>query len=227
MKKAWLLFLILLTAALLAQAQTKRSKLKKLLERNITCNMEGRTISLTDTALYEQNRNVSYSYSYIYPKNFRESWPKEEVVSEVRQNNDPYIDTVTYTSQDKKAVFKIYAGNVVVLPSGRVRKIGIADVMKIDQFANDHIANIKKGKDKELGPAKIQHICKGVKGYNYTICVKANKGDEQLLYKIIMVEMPVSGDLIFSHFLYRYPTVDKDKYEALGISLAREFKADE
>jgi len=189
--------------------------------------MEGRTIPLTDTSLYTQSRNVSYSYSYTYPKNYKETWPKEEVVSEVRQRTDPYIDTVTYTSQDRKASFKVYAGNVVVLPSGRVHNMKLADVQTIDKFADQHIANIKQGKDKELGKVNLLHICKGVKGYRYTICVKATQGDVQLLYKIIMVEMPVSGDLIFSHFLFRYPTADKEKYEAQGISLAREFKADE
>jgi len=189
--------------------------------------MEGATVPLTDTSLFAQSRNVSYSYAYMYPKNFRETWPKEEVVSEVRQSTDPYIDTVTYTSQDRKAVFKVYAGNMVVLPSGRLQKLKLADVQSIDKFADEHIAKIKQGKDKELGKVKIQHICKGVKGYNYTICVKAIQGDENILYKIIMVEMPVSGDLIFSHFIYRYNSAAKEKYEAIGVSLANAFKADE
>lgn len=227
MKKTWLICFLIACCCVFAQAQSKKTKLKKLLERNIPCNMEGRTIALTDTSLYAQSRNVSYSYSYIYPKNYKETWPKEEVVSEVRLNSDPYIDTVTYTSQDHKASFKVYAGNVAVLPSGRVHNMKLADLQAIDKFADLHIANIKQGKDKELGKVNLLHICKGVKGYRYTICVKASQGDEQLLYKIIMVEMPVSGDLIFSHFLFRYPTADKEKYEAQGISLAREFKADE
>lgn len=203
-----------------------QSSLKKLLDRNVPCAFEGVPVKL-DTALYGESRNVSYSYAYTYPKYFKEVWPQEEVVSEVRKQNSVYIDTVTYTSPDEQASLKVYAGQVIPFPLGSKRKLQASDVLAAEKAVDDYIKLIKAGRDKQLGKVKIGFICKGIKGYNYSICLKATKGDTQYIYKIILAEMPATGELIFSHFLYKYSASVKDKYEALGITLANTFKVDE
>jgi bifunctional DNA-binding transcriptional regulator/antitoxin component of YhaV-PrlF toxin-antitoxin module len=220
------IYLLILCFACFAFGQSQEPQLKKLLERNIPCTFEGASIRL-DTAHYAQNRNVSYSYSYYYPKYFKEIWPKEEVVSEVRKVSNAYIDTLTYSSPDKQASFKLFAGQVVPFPLAKRRGVKAGDILAVEKAIDDYIKVIKAGKDKELGKVKIISLCKGVKGYNFSIGVKAYKGDQQYLYKIIVAELPATGELIFSHFLYQYPLEAKEKYAALGITLANEFKADE
>lgn len=220
--KAIITFLLMGCCVLTAAGQ---AQLKKLLERNVPCNFQGTEIKL-DTAHYAETRNVSYSYSYIYPKYFKEIWPVEEVVSEVRKKTDAYIDTVTYLSPDKQVSLKIFAGQVVPFPLGSKYGIKATHVLAVEKAVDDYIKTLKAGKDKELGKVKIGFICKGIKGYNYSICLKGSRGQTQYLYKIIVAEMPVSGDLIFSHFLYQYVNAEKAKYEALGVTLANAFKAD-
>jgi len=218
------LFTFLLVGCCLFNAAGQPS-LKTLLGRNVPCNFEGAEMKL-DTAQYAESRNVSYSYVYTYPKYFKEIWPVEQVVSEVRKRTDPYIDTVTYLSPDKQASMKVFAGQVVPFSLGSKRGIKAADVLVVDKAVEDYIQVLKEGKDKELGKVKINFLCKGIKGYNYSVCLKGNREQTQYICKIIVAEMPVSGDLIFSHFLYQYPATAKDKYEALGITLANAFKAD-
>jgi len=220
--KAIITFLLMACSVFTAAGQ---AQLKKLLERNVPCNFEGTEIKL-DTAHYAETRNVSYSYSYTYPKYFKEIWPVEEVVSEVRKRTDAYIDTVTYISPDKQASLKIFAGKVVPFPLSSKYGIKAVHVLAVEKAVDDYIKTLKAGKDKELGKVKIAFLCKGTKGYNFSICLKGSKGQTQYLYKIVVAEMPVSGDLIFSHFLYQYPNSEKAKYEALGITLANAFKAD-
>jgi hypothetical protein len=206
-------------------SQSQEAELKKLLSRKIPCLFEGSTIKL-DTALYASTRSVSYSYSYYYPKYFKEIWPKEEVVSDVRKKTTAYIDTVTYTSPDKQAEFKIFAGQVVPFPLGKKRSLKAADVLAVERMVDDYIRVIKTGKDKELGKVKTTFVGKGINGYNYSICIKAWKGQTQYLYKIIVAELPATGELIFSHFLFQYKATVKEKYEALANTLANEFHAD-
>ncbi|WP_345954507.1 hypothetical protein [Mucilaginibacter sp. PAMB04168] len=225
--KALLLNLLMACCTLCVQGQSQQAQLKSLLDRNAPCKFEGKTISLVDTNLYATSRNVSYSYAYSFPKYFTEIWPKEEVVSEVRKKTDAYIDTVTYISPDKQATFKIFAGQVVPFPLGRKRALRATDIQVVEKAVDDYIKTIKSGKDKELRRVKIMSLCKGIKGYNYSIQVKGYRGNTQYLYKIIVAELPATGELIFSHFLYRYDTSVKDKYEALGITLANAFGVDE
>ena len=218
------IFTLLLVACCLCNAAGQTS-LKALLGRNVPCNFEGPEIKL-DTAQYAESRNVSYSYVYTYPKYFKEIWPVEQVISEVRKRTDPYIDTVTYLSPDKQASMKVFAGQVVPFPLGSRRGIKVADMLAVEKAVDDYVHLLKEGKDKELGKIKISFLCKGTKGYNYSICFKASKEETQYICKIVVAEMPVSGDLIFSHFVYHYPVTAKDKYEILGVTLANEFKAE-
>jgi hypothetical protein len=220
--KAITTFLLMACCVFKAAGQVQ---LKKLLERNVPCNFEGTEVKL-DTAHYAETRNVSYSYSYTYPKYFKEIWPVEEVVSEVRKKTDAYIDTVTYLSPDKHVSIKIFAGQVVPFPLGSKYGIKATHVLAVEKAVDDYIRTLKAGRDKELGKLKVEFLCKGIKGYNYSICLKGSRGQMQYLYKIIVAEMPVSGDLIFSHWMYQYPLTAKDKYEALGVTLANAFKAD-
>lgn len=224
--KTFLTYLLIFCFAWCAFGQTQDPQLKKLLERNVPCVFEGAGIKL-DTAHYALNRNVSYSYSYYYPKYFKEIWPKEEVVSEVRKTSNAYIDTLTYMSPDKQASFKLFAGQVVPFPLAKRRGVKAGDIIAVEKAIDDYIKVIKAGKDKELGKVKITSICKGIKGYNFSIGVKANKGNLLYLYKIIVAELPATGELIFSHFLYQYPSEAQEKYAALGTTLVNEFKADE
>ncbi len=222
------LFTLLLIAfcQCMVWAQAKEPSLKRLLDRDNHCAFEGATVTL-DTAHYAESRNVSYSYSYMYPKNFKEIWPQEEVVSEVRKKTDAYVDTVTYQQANDEASFKIYAGRVIPFPVEKIRLLKAADVLAVDKAVSDHIKAIKGGNDKELGKVNITSFCKGVKGYRYTICVKGSRGDNEYIYKVIVAEMPGSDELIFSHFLYRYKAALKSKYEPVGITLANSFKADQ
>jgi hypothetical protein len=224
MMKIWLLFLLMMCKVWSAHAQ---SQLNKLMARDVSCRFEGPTISLSDTSLYAQARNVSYSYGYWYPKYFTEVWPKEDVVGEVRTETNVYVDTVTYISPDKQAIFKLFAGQVVPFPlQSRKRQVKAADVLAVEKAVDDYIKIIKAGKDKELGKAKITWLCKGVKGYNYSIQLRARKADRQYNYKIVVAELPATGELIFSHLLYQYNIAVKDKYEALGNTLVNSFITD-
>jgi hypothetical protein len=206
-------------------SQSQEAQLKKLLNRKVFCLFEGNTIKL-DTALYASSRSVSYSYSYYYPKYFKEIWPKEEVIGEVRKKTSAYIDTVTYISPDQQAQFKIFAGQVVPFPLGKKRSLKAADVVAVEKAVDDYIKLIKAGKDKELGKVKTTFVGKGINGYNFSICVKAWKGQTQYVYKVLVAELPATGELIFSHFLYQYNVAVKEKYEALATTLANEFNAD-
>jgi len=219
-------YLLIFCFAWCAFGQAQDPQLKKLLQRNVPCLFEGESITL-DTTHYALNRNVSYSYSYYYPKYFKEIWPKEEVVSEIRKVSNAYVDTLTYISPDKQASFKLFAGQVVPFPLAKRRGVRAGDILAVEKAIDNYIKVIKAGNDKELGRVKIISLCKGVKGYNFSIGVKANKGNQQYLYKIIVAELPATGELIFSHFLYQYPSAAKDKYAALGTTLANAFKADE
>lgn len=218
------IFTFLLVGCCLCSA-AGQTTLKALLGRNVPCNLEGTEIKL-DTAQYTQSRNVSYSYVYTYPKYFKEIWPVEQVISEVRSQTDRYIDTVTYLSPDKQASMKVFAGQIVPFPLGSRRGIKVADMLAVEKAVDDYIQLLKEGKDKELGKVKISFLCKGTKGYNHSICLKGSKDQNQYICKIVIAEMPVSGNLIFSHFVYQYPATAKDKYEALGITLANDFKVD-
>jgi hypothetical protein len=224
--RIFITYLLILCFTCYAFGQVQDPQLKKLLERNVPCMFEGPVIQL-DTAHYALNRNVSYSYSYYYPKYFKEIWPKEEVISEIRKVSNAYIDTITYLSPDKQASFKVFAGQVVPFPLTKRRGVKAGDIIAVEKAIDDYIKVIKAGKDKELSKVKITSLCKGVKGYNFSIGVKGNKGNLQYLYKIIVAELPATGELIFSHFLYQYPSQATEKYAALGTTLANEFKADE
>ncbi|MFD1257191.1 hypothetical protein ACFQ3S_10315 [Mucilaginibacter terrae] len=223
--KGIITFIIISCCTVGVLGQSQQAQLQKILSRKVPCLFEGNTIKL-DTALYADSRSVSYSYSYYYPKYFKEIWPKEEVIGEVRKKTDTYIDTVTYVSPDQQAQFKIFAGQVVPFPLGTKRQLKAADVMSVEKAVDDYIKIIKAGKDKELGKVKTTFVGKGINGYNFSICVKAWKGQTQYLYKIIVAELPATGELIFSHFLYQYNAAVKAKYEALGNTLANGFNAD-
>ncbi len=224
--KTFITHLLILCFTWCAFGQAQEPQLKKLLDRNVPCVFEGESIKL-DTAYYALNRNVSYSYSYYYPKYFKEIWPKEEVISEVRKVSNAYIDTLTYLSPDKQASFKLFAGQVVPFPLAKRRGVKAGDILAVEKAIDDYIKVIKAGKDKELGKVNIISLCKGIKGYNFSIGVRANKGNLQYLYKIVVAELPATGELIFSHFLYQYPAAAQEKYAALGITLANAFRADE
>ena len=221
-----ILYLLIFCFAWCAFGQAQDPQLKKLLQRNVPCTFDGTGIML-DTAHYALNRNVSYSYSYFYPKYFKEVWPKEEVANNTQKVSNSYIDTLTYISPDKQASFKLFAGQVVPFPLAKRRGVKAGDILAVEKAIDNYIKVIKAGKDKELGRVKITSLCKGVKGYNFSIGVKAYKDTQQYLYKIIVAELPATGELIFSHFLYQYPSATKNKYAALGATLANEFKADE
>jgi len=220
--KAFITLLLIGCCVLTAAGQPA---LSKLLERNVPCNFEGAETKL-DTAQYAQTRNVSYSYAYTYPKYFKEIWATQKVVSEVRKSTDAYIDTITYLSPDKQVSLKIFAGQVVPFPLGSRKGIKAADVLAVEKAVDDYIISLKAGRDKELGKVKINYLCKGVKGYNFSICLRGTHDNLNYIYKIVVAELPVSGDLIFSHFLYQYPAVAAGKYEALGITLGNAFKVD-
>jgi hypothetical protein len=223
--RAFISSLLMVCCAFSVHGQSSYTQLKKLLDRNVSCIFEGAEVKI-DTTIHAESRNVSYSYTYLYPKYFTEIWPKEEVVSEVRKITDAYIDTVTYISPDKQASFKIFAGQVVPFALGKRRSLSLADMLPVEKAVDDCMKLIKAGKDKELHRTRITFMCKGVKGYNYTICVKSSREDVHYLYKVILAEMPATGDLIFSHFLYQYKDAVKNKYEALGVTLANAFKVD-
>jgi hypothetical protein len=219
-----ILFMTVCISGVLAQAQ--EPTLKKLLKRDNNCAFEGATVTL-DTANFAESRNVSYSYSYMHPKYFKEVWPQEQVISEVRKRTDAYIDTVTYVERNGEAQFKIFAGQAIPFPVEKKRMLRVANILAVDKAVSDYIKLLKAGKDKELGKVKILSFCKGVKGYKYTICLKGSRADNDYIYKIIVAEMPGSDELIFSHFLYQYKAALKDKYEAMGLTLANSFRADQ
>jgi hypothetical protein len=125
---------------------------------------------------------------------------------------------------------KIWPGQTINFPSSQVDSIGkfigvnCADILRVDRAVSKYIRLIKEGKDKKLKNIKIIEFCKGIiEGYNHQIALKGIANGNGYVYKIEVSEIPVSGDLIFKHFLYKYDYNSRDKYEGLGIAMVNRF----
>ncbi|MHA4894035.1 hypothetical protein ACXZ1K_04730 [Pedobacter sp. PWIIR3] len=190
--------------------------LDSLLKRNVLCKLSGgEKVRIRSNHII----NAAYAYKYWVPLNFK------EIIS----HSQIYTDTVRYLSTDKKCSLKIWPGETIDFPLGQVdalgQSIGIncSDIARVEKIVNDHILFLKSGKEKELSGVKINEFCDGVFGYNFQMALKGNSAEFGYIYKTEISEIPVSGDLIFKHFLYKYDINYKEKYESIGLAMANEF----
>ena len=165
-------------------------------------------------------RNAAYAYSYWMPISFKE----------VIVNHDKYTDTEFYVSPDKKCSLKIWPGQTINFPSSQVDSTGkfigvnCADILRVDKAVSKYIRLIKAGRDRQLQKIRIVEFKEGIiNGYNHQIALKGIANGYGYIYKIEVSEIPVSGDLIFKHFLYKYDYKSRDKYEGMGIAMANRF----
>lgn len=138
-------------------------------------------------------------------------------------------DTNKYVSTDKKCTLKLWPGKTIRFPLGAVDKDGTpiglksSDIVRAENIVDQYIDSIKNGKIKEVKGIRVTEFCKGISGYNFQFSLKGIIGNRGYIYKIVVSELPVSGDLIFKHFLYQYPLNLKLKYEQIGIAMANDF----
>jgi hypothetical protein len=212
--------LIILNGVLNVGCQEKlcgQLSLTDLLKRHEPCKLVLRN------ALAQANvtkvHNAAYAFNYWVPVNLKEVISKDA----------PAIDTARYISDDRKCSLKIWPGETVPFPLGTVdvkgKLIGIkaADIIRVEKRTDNYIELIKSGKEKHIGAVKILELCKGVNGYEFTISLKGKKGQRGYIYKIEVSELPVSGELIFKHFLYEYMLGAKSDAERMGLQMANDF----
>ncbi len=165
--------------------------------------------------------NAAFAFNYWYPYNFKE----KKVVINSNQPND----TSTYISPDNKCTLKIWPGKIVNFPLGAVDSLGkriplrAEDIIRAEQEVDRYIALIKSGKEVHVSQVKVLELCKGIDGYNFQIFLKGKLGSKNVIYKIELSELPVSGDLIFKHMLFSFDSEYAKEYEAVGIAIARDF----
>ena len=215
----YLIVFLILNVGAYAQSglKSERIKLDSLLKRRSKCNLSGKKISLKN---FEGAGDDAFGYSYYYPKNFREV---------VNKNVGNIYDTTKYISPDKKCTLKLWPGKTISFPLGAVDKDGkllglkSSDIIRAENVVDRYIDSIKNGKIKEVAGIRIIEFCKGISGYNFQFSLKGFVKNHGYIYKIVVSELPVSGDLIFKYFLYEYPLNLKLKYEQIGIAIANDF----
>jgi len=215
----YLIISLILNVSAYGQSDLKSesSKLDSLLKRRYKCNLSGKKISLKN---FVGASDDAFGYSYYYPKNFHEV---------VNKNIGNIYDTSEYISADRKCKLKLWPGKTISFPLGAVDKNGkllglkSSDIIRAENIVDQYIDSIKNGKTKEVEGIRIIESCKGVNGYNFQFSLKGIIGNRGYIYKIVISELPVSGDLIFKHFLYEYPLNFKLEYEQIGIAMANDF----
>lgn len=200
----------------IAQSKVQKDSivLARLLKRNVKCVLPGGKIPQGHK---NQVRDAAYAYHYWYPVYFIEKHWKR------------YSDTEEYRSPDTKCMFRLWPGQTIDFPLGRVdlkgKPIGIKlpDMIRVEKAVDSYIAIIKAGKEKYVGNLVINYLCKGTMGWNFQIVTTGSKEGFGYIYKIDVSELPVSGDLIFKHFLFKYDLGYAAKYQSLGIAMANDF----
>jgi hypothetical protein len=191
------------------------AKLQLLLKRKVACNLFGNANRQYKNAQFI--RNAAYGHAYFITSDFKY----------VKQKN--FNDTTKYVSKDSKAAIKIWPGQTVSFPlasvdaHGKFIPLTAHDVIRVEKAVDEYISKIRQGKDKEIGFLKNIQICKSISGYNFGIDVKGMDGRFGYFYKISVLELPVSGDLVFNHFIFKYDLRSKVKYSAVGLDMANYF----
>ena len=200
---------------LFAQFPVKSFSLEELYKRHKECKFSARKTNfkndITDV------RDAAYAYHYWYPGDFKEVLSKE------------FSDTITYISIDKRSKLKLWPGKTVSFPLGTVDSAGkfigvkAEDIVRVEKVVDNYIELISSGKERYIRRAKIIDICKDIDGYKFTVNVRAVNNQMGYIYKIEVSELPVSGDLIFKHFLFKYDLKSNRKFENLGLLMANDF----
>ena len=107
--------------------------------------------------------------------------------------------------------------------AGKFLGVKLPYMLRAEKRVNDYADSIENGKEKFIGKIKIDHFCKSVHGYFYEILLTGTDNESGYIYKIIVSELPVSGDLIFKHFLYKYQLHYSKQYKQLGEIMANDF----
>ncbi len=212
----WLLNSALLTSCGVVQGhKSDDTPLKTVLARKTSCNLFGKQKVKYNNV--EFIRSAAYGHAYFITPDF-------EYVKQKKFN-----DTTSYLSRDKKCTIKIWPGQTVSFPLGSVDTNGkfielkLDDIVRVENAVDEYIEKLKKGEDSELGVLRKIEVCKATNGYKFEINVKG--ADEQFgyFYKICVLELPVSGDLVFNHFMFKYELKSKTKYSPVGLAMANYF----
>lgn len=211
---ASILLATLYNTALGQSSVTNNRCLDSLLKRKVVCKLSGENTHIRS----EQIRNAAFGYTYWVPLSFK-------VIPEPKK----YTDTESYISSDKKCLLMLWPGKTINFPLGQVDSTGkfigvkCADIFRAEKTVDEYIRFIKEEKESKLKGVKILEFCKGIRGYNFQVALKGIGNGYGYIYKIDVSEIPVSGDLIFKHFLYRYSISAKKKYEKMGVAMANSF----
>lgn len=190
----------------------------ELLKREQACQLSGGEPRL-DTAKYVGVRNAAYAYGYSYPKNFR-----EVIIENLDANGVLLSDTACMVSPDKHASLKIWIGETISFPLGAInRDLQAADILRADSQVEKAIFQIKQHHYPYLQGASTDFLCHGFSGYNHSISLLSHNSRQVIIYKIVISELPVSGDLIFKNFVFAYDKGFEEQYHAVGVALANDF----
>lgn len=204
-----------------SNAQSKLKKedqlLDSLLKSRYACQLPGEKISQDD---FVGVREATFGYNYSYPKDFKEI---------INKGAFSLYDTTKFESPDRKCTLKIWPGKTINFPLGAMDKHGnkiklkSSDIIRAEKIVDQYIDSVKDGKLNQIKNINISDFCKGVDGYEFQFALKGIVGEDGCIYKVYVSELPVSGDLIFKHLLYKYNLDSKNKYEPIGFAIADDF----
>ncbi|MBL7817186.1 MAG: hypothetical protein JNL70_19335 [Saprospiraceae bacterium] len=155
---------------------------------------------LDSTVELQNVRDAAYGYLFSYPTSF-----KEQIDT---------ADNIVFYSIDKKAKLMCFVeGNVAVADS-------------LTNYLFEYYQNVNKGNHPYIKGSKSikkQLIYNNLWNNKGEFTILGQSDTTEFIWKTELSEFPISGDLIFKNMLFTYPILERSKYQAIGIEMAKEF----
>ena len=160
---------------------------------------------LDTTVHFEYSRHCAYGYSISWPKGFKEQ------IDTIGQ-----VDSLVLLSPKNDAILKYFV-------EGEVKR---NDTTR--NFLFDYFQKIEKGKHSlVIGSKSVQSsvLYNNNKHANYRghFVIIGEVEQREFVWKTVLSEVPISGDLTYKSMFFSYPKEQNKYYQPIGLYLAKEF----
>ncbi|WP_460503343.1 hypothetical protein [Hymenobacter agri] len=130
------------------------------------------------------------------------------------------------SSPDHHARLIIWPGDAIGFPlADPDAKLGVKDIVRADSVVGQTIAAMRRGNFPYLRGATVDYLCHGLAGYQHTIALTAHNARQIIVYKVVVTEQPVSGNLVFNNLVFVYDKRFAHLYQAASLAVANGMRA--
>ena len=218
----WLIALVGLAgcfSTLLAQP-TPKDSVRQLLSKREVCMLPFNE-SLIDTNAFEGVYDARNGNLYSIPKGFIDKHidVMDTVTGELLSDTAYYLNTAGDVS------IKMWDGYYISTSIAVVgKKVTPIEILKARAYVDNMYAITCVGGLPQLGEITILKSCKAMHGYSFSYSTYGENDAFGYVYKCLVTELAVSGDLMATHMVIRFPKHQTAKYLDMAIYLANNFK---